>query len=78
MKFSKNAYITKILYLNLTFGQKWSTLKSNISKKLIVPIFLAQILKEHERANISEWVSWSGFSGPKQGGGLFLISWQIS
>jgi hypothetical protein len=40
----------RYLYFNICFltriGQKWSTSKSNISKKLTVPTDLADILKE--------------------------------
>ena len=68
--------INYIFIFQCFFWSKWSTLKSNISKILIVPTHSAQILKEQERVNISEWVSWSGFralsrvgafSGSKQG-----------
>ena len=51
-------------------------LTTTTTKKPIVPKFLAQILKEQEWTNISNRISWSGFSGAKQGGGLKLANFE--
>ena len=69
-------YLLFNIGLPTRFCQKWSTSKYNISKKPIVPKFLAQILKEQEWTNISNRISWSGFSGAKQGGGLKLANFE--
>ena len=55
-------FIFKYWYTH-RIDQKWSTSKSNISKKLMVPTHSSQILKEQCYVYILEWVSWSGFSG---------------
>ena len=54
----------RYLYFNIglptRFGQRWSTSKSNISNKLIVPKYLAQILKKKVisdfRVGLMDWL----------------------